>query len=89
MSVGDTRGIGSLAAQARPQLVAQVVPSPFTLGVDATVKRLLREGFLGEVLAGELGGGPCDGVTWAQCPETVPLKTVPESPYLAFKNAGR
>lgn len=38
------------AAQARPDLVAQVVPAPFTLGVDRTVQRLLREGFLGRLL---------------------------------------
>ena len=42
------------ASQTQPQLVAQVVPSPYTLGVDATVKRLLAEGFLGEVLAIEV-----------------------------------
>jgi predicted dehydrogenase len=39
------------AARARPHLVAQVVPSPFTLGVDRTVRRLLAEGYLGEPLA--------------------------------------
>jgi predicted dehydrogenase len=39
------------AAQARPRLIAQVVPSPFTLGVDATVQRLIAEGYLGELLA--------------------------------------
>lgn len=39
------------AAQARPELVAQLVPSPMTLGVDRTIKRLLAEGYLGELLA--------------------------------------
>jgi predicted dehydrogenase len=39
------------AARAKPQLVAQVVPSPFTLGVDATVQRLIADGYLGEILA--------------------------------------
>jgi predicted dehydrogenase len=39
------------AARARPDLVAQVVPSPMTLGVDRTIKRLLAEGYLGDVLA--------------------------------------
>lgn len=39
------------AASARPALVAQLVPSPFSLGVDKTIKRLLAEGFLGDVLA--------------------------------------
>jgi predicted dehydrogenase len=39
------------AAQAQPQLIAQVVPSPMTLGVDRTIKRLLAEGYLGDLLA--------------------------------------
>lgn len=38
-------------AQANPHLVAQIVPSPFTLGVDTTIKRLLAEGYLGDLLA--------------------------------------
>jgi predicted dehydrogenase len=38
------------AARAKPQLVAQVVPSPMTLGVDHTIKRLLAEGYLGDLL---------------------------------------
>ncbi|MCE5231647.1 Gfo/Idh/MocA family oxidoreductase [bacterium] len=42
---------------AHPELVAQVVPSPFTLGVDATVKRLIAEGFIGEPLAIEIHHG--------------------------------
>lgn len=45
------------AARARPHLVAQVVPSPFTLRVDRTVKRLLAEGYVGDVLAVELRAG--------------------------------
>jgi predicted dehydrogenase len=45
------------AAGAKPQLVAQVVPSPMTLGVDATVKRLLAEGYLGDLLAIEMREG--------------------------------
>lgn len=46
------------AAQTNPHLVAQIVPSPMTLGVDKTIKRLLAEGFLGDVLAidGRVGG---------------------------------
>jgi predicted dehydrogenase len=39
------------AARAKPQLIAQVVPSPMTLGVDRTIKRLLAEGYLGDLLA--------------------------------------
>lgn len=38
------------ASMARPHLIAQVVPSPITLGVDATIKRMLAEGWLGELL---------------------------------------
>ncbi len=47
------------AAQAAPHLVAQIVPSPFTLGVDKTVIRLLAEGYLGDLLAIDIhaGGG--------------------------------
>lgn len=44
-------------AQAHPHLVAQIVPSPFTLGVDITIKRLLAEGFLGDLLAIEVRAG--------------------------------
>ncbi len=39
------------AAQRHPQLVAQIVPSPMTLGVDKTVQRLITDGWLGEPLA--------------------------------------
>ncbi len=39
------------AAQAVPHLVAQIVPSPMTLSVDRTIKRLIAEGYLGDVLA--------------------------------------
>jgi predicted dehydrogenase len=45
------------AAQAKPHLVTQVVPSPFTLGVDKTVKRLLAEGYVGDLLAIEARAG--------------------------------
>jgi predicted dehydrogenase len=47
------------AAQASPQLVAQVVPSPFTLRVDKMVQKLIAEGYLGDLLAVEVRvGGP-------------------------------
>jgi predicted dehydrogenase len=45
------------AAQVKPHLTAQIVPSPFTLGVDKTVKRLLAEGYLGDLLAIEVRAG--------------------------------
>lgn len=38
------------AARARPHLVTQVVPAPFSLGVDATVLRMLSSGDLGDLL---------------------------------------
>jgi predicted dehydrogenase len=54
-----------LAASAeRPELVTQIVPSPFTLGVDRTVKRLIAEGYLGDLLSVDLtshSGGFLDG----------------------------
>jgi predicted dehydrogenase len=37
------------ASQARPDLVTQIVPSPFGLRVHQVVKELLAEGFLGEL----------------------------------------
>ncbi|MBX3012454.1 MAG: Gfo/Idh/MocA family oxidoreductase [Caldilineaceae bacterium] len=45
------------AARAKPQLTAQIVPSPFTLRVDKTIKRLLAEGYLGDLLAVEVRAG--------------------------------
>lgn len=38
------------ASQARPHLVTQIVPSPMTLHVDKTIKHLLADGYLGDVL---------------------------------------
>jgi predicted dehydrogenase len=37
------------AAQARSDLVAQIVPSPMTMPVDATIRRMIATGELGEV----------------------------------------
>lgn len=47
------------ASQANPHLTAQIVPSPYSLGVDKTIQRLIAEGFLGEILAIDIrsGGG--------------------------------
>jgi predicted dehydrogenase len=42
------------AAQENPDLVAQVVPSPMTLWADNTLKRLIAEGYLGDILAVEI-----------------------------------
>ena len=59
------------AARANPQLVAQVVPSPFSLGVDRTIQRLLAEGYCGRLLAIDIrdNGGFIDmeaPVSWRQ-----------------------
>ncbi|HEV8472705.1 MAG TPA: Gfo/Idh/MocA family oxidoreductase, partial [Methylomirabilota bacterium] len=42
------------ASRRAPQLVTQLVPSPPTLEADATLARLLAEGYVGELLAVEL-----------------------------------
>jgi predicted dehydrogenase len=42
------------AARRAPHLVAQLVPAPHTLEVDATLQALLAEGYVGDVLAVEL-----------------------------------
>ena len=42
------------ASMERPHLVTQVVPSPYTLPVDATIKALIQDGFLGQVLSIDL-----------------------------------
>ncbi len=60
------------AARAHPDLVTQVVPSPFTLHVDRTIQRMISEGFLGEPIAVEMylpGDGFADTeapITWRQ-----------------------
>ena len=59
------------AAQANPHLVVQIVPSPMTLRVDATLQRLLAEGYVGEVLAIEVRVGgdfldPAAPLHWRQ-----------------------
>ncbi len=45
------------ASQARPELVAQIVPSPMTLRVDRTLQKHIREGYLGEILAVDIQAG--------------------------------
>jgi predicted dehydrogenase len=39
------------ASQANPDLVTQIVPSPFSLNVDRTIQRMIAEGYLGQVVA--------------------------------------
>lgn len=42
------------AAHQHPELITQIVPSPMTLHLDATIKRLISDGYLGDVIAIEL-----------------------------------
>ncbi len=45
------------AARRRTHLTAQIVPSPMTLRVDNTIKRLIADGYIGDVLAVEIRAG--------------------------------
>ena len=45
------------ASAQNPHLVAQIVPSPMTLGVDRTIQRLIAGGYLGDILAVEVRAG--------------------------------
>ena len=59
------------ASQRAPHLVTQVVPAPGTMKVDGTIKELMAEGYLGDVLSAELTdhGGFIDrgaSFTWRQ-----------------------
>ena len=45
------------ASREKPHLVAQIVPSPMTLGQDKGIKRLIAEGFLGDILVIEIRSG--------------------------------
>ena len=55
MALDATEARAMLAAARRnPDLVAQVVPSPFTFKVDSTIRDLVADGYLGEVLAIDL-----------------------------------
>ena len=45
------------ALRSRPHLVAQIVPSPLSLRVDRTIQRLIRDGWLGDVLVVDIHDG--------------------------------
>ncbi len=45
------------ASRQKTHLIAQIVPSPMTLRVDNTIKRLIAEGYLGDILAIEARAG--------------------------------
>jgi len=60
------------ASQAHPELVAQIVPAPFSLDFDATIRQTLRSGKLGDLLdvrgvhtAGQ-AASPAAPMSWRQ-----------------------
>lgn len=50
MSATEAKEMATLASQ-HPELITQIVPSPMTLHLDNTIKRLIAEGYLGDILA--------------------------------------
>jgi predicted dehydrogenase len=58
MDVAEALAMRDVARECEP-LVTQIVPAPFSLPVDATIVRLLAEGYCGELLAVDVqdGGG--------------------------------
>ena len=46
-----------MASRQKTHLIAQIVPSPMTLRVDNTIKKLIAEGYIGDVLAIEARAG--------------------------------
>ncbi len=50
MSATEAKEMEILASQ-HPELITQIVPSPMTLHLDNTIKRLITEGYLGDILA--------------------------------------
>ena len=42
------------ASRLRPDLVAQIVPAPMTLRVDRTIRELISDGYLGDVLSADI-----------------------------------
>ena len=59
-------------ADAHPKLVAQIVPAPFSLDFDATIREMLRSGKLGDLLevrvvhTGGQAASPDAPMTWRQ-----------------------
>ena len=56
MNAGEAH-IMRMASRQKTHLIAQIVPSPMTLRVDNTIKRLIAEGYIGDVLAIEARAG--------------------------------
>ena len=55
MNAGEAHQMMKVS-EARPELVAQVVPSPMTLRFDRTIRRLVDEGYLGELRVVDIDG---------------------------------
>jgi predicted dehydrogenase len=60
------------ASQAHPELVAQLVPAPFSMDFDATIREILQAGKLGQLLevrvvhTGGQSADPAAPMTWRQ-----------------------
>jgi len=59
MNAAEAREMLS-ASRAHPELTCMVVPSPFTLNVDAAIQQRVSEGYLGEIISIDLRGGAGD-----------------------------
>jgi predicted dehydrogenase len=70
-TLGEARRMQA-AARARPDLVAQLVPAPFSLGFDSAIRELIAVGEIGELLEVRVvhTGGQCASpdaaMTWRQ-----------------------
>lgn len=53
MNAGQARAMLA-ASRLHPRLVTQIVPGPFSFPVDGTIKRLIADGYLGDLQAVEL-----------------------------------
>ncbi|MBT3274985.1 MAG: Gfo/Idh/MocA family oxidoreductase [Spirochaetales bacterium] len=63
MNAGEAREMYRVSLE-HPELTAQIVPSPFTLGVDAALRRLIAEGYLGQILSISLRGQSTDFIDY-------------------------
>lgn len=69
------------ASRSHPELVAQIVPSPMTLAIDATIRQIISQGISGPILAVELRDArqvvdPALPITWRQDPSLSGLNTM-------------
>ena len=53
MNAAEAHEMAKIASQ-HPELITQIVPSPMTLHLDKTIKRLIAENYLGDVIAVEV-----------------------------------